>query len=80
MDKRQLLRDSISAVTSKTEFPFSDSTRIMEDIGLDSTSAMEVLMELEDRSPLEVDPNNLCVDDFETVGAFVNYLDRSIPD
>ena len=78
MDNRQLLRDSISAVTSKTDFPFEDSSRIMEDIGLDSTSAMEVLMELEDRSPLEVDPNDLDIDDFRTVGAFVHFLDRSI--
>lgn len=79
MDNRQLLHDSIGAVISKSEFPFEDSTRIMEDIGLDSTSAMEVLMELEDRSALEVDPNDLDVDDFRTVGAFIRFLDRSIP-
>ncbi|MCM3556833.1 phosphopantetheine-binding protein [Janibacter melonis] len=78
MNNHRLLKESIAAVTSKEDFPFDDSTRIMEDIGLDSTSAMEVLMELEDRSTLEVDPNNLDVDDFRTVGSFVRFLDRSI--
>ncbi|PVA97615.1 acyl carrier protein [Mycobacteroides abscessus] len=79
MDNRQLLWESISAVTLKTDFPFEDSTKVMEEIGLDSTSAMELLMELEDRSPLEIDPDNLSIDDFQTVGAFVRFLDRELP-
>ncbi|OUE22645.1 acyl carrier protein [Clavibacter michiganensis] len=78
MDNRRLLHDAIAAVTSKGEFPFDDASRIMEDVGLDSTSAMEVLMELEDRSALEIDPNELDVMDFQTVGSFVRFLDRSL--
>lgn len=78
MDNRTLLREAIAAVTSKEEFPFDDSSRIMEDVGLDSTSAMEVLMELEDRSDLEIDPNELDIEDFRTVSSFVQFLDRSL--
>ncbi len=78
MDNRNLLNEAIRAVIAKEDFPFEDSSRILEDVGLDSTTAMEVLMELEDRSSLEVDPNELDVNDFETVGSFVRFLDRSI--
>ena len=78
MEHSELLRTAITRVVGTSDFPFNKETHIMNDIGLDSTSSMEVLMELEDMSTLEVDPNDLCIDDFETVGAFLGFLDRSL--
>ncbi|MEV7652295.1 acyl carrier protein [Kocuria marina] len=78
MGNEQLLKQAIQRVTRRSDFPFTPETRIFEDIGLDSTSAMEVLMDLEDHSSLEIDPNSLCIDDFETVQAFTQYLDRNL--
>jgi len=79
VNNRQLLWDAIVAVTGNEEFPFENDARLIDDIGLDSTSSLEVLMEIEDHSALEVDPNDLEIDDFQTVGSFIEFLNRSIP-
>ncbi|MFI9201798.1 acyl carrier protein [Streptomyces sp. NPDC053048] len=50
--------------------------RLFEDLHLDSTSVMEMLMALEDSMAIVIDPETLDMDDFKTVGTLTAYLLR----
>jgi acyl carrier protein len=58
----------------------SETTRLFDDLHLDSTSVLELLMVLEDNIGLEVDPESLNMDDFRTVGSLADYVDRNLAD
>lgn len=57
----------------------SEDTRLFEDLHLDSTSILEVLMGLEDSVGVEVDPEKLEMDDFRSIGSLADYLLRNAP-
>ncbi len=48
-------------------------TRLFDDLHLDSTTMLEMLMELEDSLGPEVDPEELDADDFEAVDTFTDF-------
>jgi acyl carrier protein len=48
-------------------------TRLFDDLGLDSTSALELLMRIEDATGVEFDDDTLEQQHFETVGSLVGY-------
>ncbi|GAA1314923.1 acyl carrier protein [Pseudonocardia xinjiangensis] len=48
-------------------------TRLFDDLGLDSTSALELLMRIEDETGIEFDDDTLEQQHFETVGSLVGY-------
>ncbi|SDW50078.1 acyl carrier protein [Amycolatopsis xylanica] len=52
----------------------SESTRLFDDLHLDSTSVLELLMALEDALGIEVEPEELRAEDFTTVGSLAEYL------
>ncbi|MFF4806500.1 acyl carrier protein [Streptomyces sp. NPDC001351] len=56
----------------------SDDTRLFEDLHLDSTTSLELLMAMEDSFGLVVDPETLDMDDFETVGTFAAFVLREL--
>ncbi|MFI5776801.1 acyl carrier protein [Nocardia sp. NPDC051570] len=47
--------------------------RLFDDLGLDSTSALELLMRIEDETGIEFDDDTLEQQHFETVGSLVGY-------
>ncbi|GAA1188985.1 acyl carrier protein [Pseudonocardia alaniniphila] len=47
--------------------------RLVDDLGLDSTSALELLMRIEDETGIEFDDDTLEQRHFETVGSLVGY-------
>ncbi|WP_131743278.1 phosphopantetheine-binding protein [Actinomadura roseirufa] len=49
-------------------------TRLVEDIGLDSTSILELLMELEESVGFEVDVDELEPAAFQTLGSLAQYV------
>nr|MDT0656948.1 acyl carrier protein [Micromonospora sp. DSM 115978] len=51
-------------------------TRLFDDLAFDSTSVLELLMQLEDTLGTEVDPFTVVPSDFETVGSLVEYALR----
>lgn len=56
----------------------TDDTRLFEDLHLDSTTSLELLMAMEDTFGLLVDPETLDMDDFRTVGTFAAFVLREI--
>lgn len=57
------------------ELPDADAdTRLFEDLHLDSTSILELLMALEDAVDIQVDPEELRLEDFKTIGSVADYV------
>ncbi|MFI9812629.1 phosphopantetheine-binding protein [Saccharothrix variisporea] len=55
-----------------------EDTRLFEDLHLDSTSVLEVLMTLEDSVGIEVDPEELQPEHLKTIGSLADYaLDQA---
>jgi acyl carrier protein len=53
-------------------------TRLFEDLHLDSTSVLTLLMAMEDALGIEADPEDLNMDDFRTVGTFADWVASSL--
>jgi acyl carrier protein len=51
-----------------------ESTRLFDDLGLDSTTVLELLMELEDDLAVEFDPDTLEQRHFETVATLATLV------
>lgn len=52
----------------------SEDVRLFDDLNMDSTSALELLMTLEDIIGVEIDAENLTMDNFATIGTLADYL------
>lgn len=68
------------ALTEVLDRPVSNLTgevRLFEDLQLDSTSMLEMLMALEDSIGLVVEPEDIDVDDFESVDTFIKFVQSS---
>ncbi|MFD5156639.1 acyl carrier protein [Streptomyces hawaiiensis] len=79
MENTAVVESVESALTEVLEREVSGLTpdvRLFEDLHLDSTSVMEMLMSLEDSMNVAVDPETLDMDDFMTVGTLTAYLQR----
>ena len=72
------IRDALKAALAETlgeEVPeLTDDLRFFGDLGLDSTNVIELLMALEDTLGLEIDPDQLLPEAFETVGTLSDYI------
>lgn len=81
MDRASILMMVTKALAEVMQRDYSDAneeTRLFEDLHLDSTSVLTVLMALEDHTGLEVDPESLQMDDFRTVGTLADYLQANL--
>lgn len=80
MNRTDLIK-AISAALAEVmqrEYPeLAEDTRLFEDLHLDSTSILTLLMALEDAVGIEVDPENLVMDSFRTVGTLADYLEAN---
>ncbi|MFB8029048.1 acyl carrier protein [Streptomyces sp. NPDC056465] len=74
------LQEALAAVLNKELPELTPQTRIFSDLGLDSTSVIELLMELEDTLGLQIDPDELTPDVFETVGSLTAYVEARLPE
>lgn len=74
------IRVALSTVLDRQIPHVSEDVRLVEDLSLDSTSVIELLMALEDTTGLEVDVEELEPDVFRTVGTLADYLTVGVPD
>ena len=81
MDRAEILvqlRSSLSAVLNR-EFPeLHEEARLFDDLALDSTSVIELLMSLEDTVGLQIDPEELGPEVFQTVATLVGYIEAGL--
>ena len=81
MDRLTVLKTITNALTEVMQRDYSDATedtRLFEDLHLDSTSVLTLLMALEDHTGIEVDPESLQMDDFRTIGTLADYLEANL--
>lgn len=77
MDRNDILEKielSLTEVLKRDVSGSAEDTRLVEDLQMDSTSVLELLMALEDNLGFEVDPESLKMDDFRTIGTLANYV------
>lgn len=77
-DSMTAVREAISTVLRKETPDLTAQTRLFSDLALDSTSVIELLMSLEDKLDLQIDPDELTPEVFETVGALGAYVDACL--
>jgi acyl carrier protein len=81
MNRTELLehvRDALSAVFNRDLPDLAEESRLFEDLGLDSTSVIELLMSLENSIDLEIDPDSLEPEVFMTVRSLADYIEASL--
>jgi len=79
MDRPEMIGRIESALGEVLERPvdgLAEDTKLFDDLHLDSTSVLEVLMALEDSVGIDVDPDELDIADFESVGTLTDYVSR----
>lgn len=76
-DDRGRVLATVSAVLAKVlgrALPsLADETALIDDLGLDSTQVLELLMDLEEKLGVEFDFDVLEQDDIETLGSITNF-------
>ena len=65
---------SIAEVLQREVPDVTEDTRLFDDLQLDSTSILELLMAVEDTMEVEIDPEGLDMDSFRTIGTLADYL------
>ncbi|MFE2970184.1 acyl carrier protein [Streptomyces sp. NPDC059340] len=55
-----------------------ESTTLFEELAVDSTGVLELLLTLEDALVLEIDPEALEPEVFETVGTLADYVESMV--
>ncbi|GAB3552392.1 acyl carrier protein [Actinopolyspora lacussalsi] len=77
MDRQNVVTALEDALTEVLERPVTGLTgdvKLFDDLHLDSTTMLEMLMALEDSIGLVVDPEDLDVDDFLSVETFTDFV------
>lgn len=68
------LRLSLKIILNREVLEFSDETKLLEDLELDSIRFIELIMSLEDTLGLDVDPESLEPEVFQSVGTLASYI------
>ena len=71
---RTVLRDALSQILQREVPALEDDMRIFDQLGLDSTGVIDLLMTLEDSVGLQIDPDELTPEVFENVGSLLGYI------
>ncbi|WP_331724868.1 phosphopantetheine-binding protein (plasmid) [Streptomyces sp. NBC_00111] len=77
MDRQNVCTALENALTDVLERPITGLTgevKLFDDLHLDSTTMLEMLMALEDSIGLVVDPEDLDADDFLSVDTFTDFV------
>jgi acyl carrier protein len=69
------LQVSLSAVLNREVTSMTWQSRLAEDLDMDSTSVIQLLMSLEDTMGLEMDLDNLGPGVFRTIGSLTDYIE-----
>ena len=81
MDRVEILaqlRSSLSEVLNREVPELLEDARLFDDLSLDSTSVIELLMSLEDSVGLEIDPEELAPEVFKTVASLAEYVEAGL--
>ena len=68
------IRQSLTAALGHEISRLHETTMLFEDLGLESLGTLELLLDLEDTLGIEVDPEDLEMEVFRTVGSLADYV------
>ncbi|MEE3918891.1 acyl carrier protein [Micromonospora sp. BRA006-A] len=66
--------DAVVAVLNRDSVQVTEQTRLMDELGLDSTNVLELLMHIEDRLNVVIDSDTLEQHHFESVATLADYV------
>ncbi|MFI0514224.1 acyl carrier protein [Streptomyces sp. WSLK1-5] len=69
------IRLALGSVLQGEPAELLESTTLFEELAVDSTGVLELLLTLEDALTLEIDPEELEPEIFETVGTLADYVE-----
>ncbi len=69
-----VLRDALSGILQREIPVLEDHMRLFDELGLDSTGVIDLLMALEDSIGLQIEPDELTPEVFESVGSLIGYV------
>jgi len=78
MNRDEIVRHlhiALSVVLNREVTGLEPQARLFEDLAMDSTSVIELLMSLEDTMDLQIDPDELTPDVFRTAGSLTDYIE-----
>lgn len=78
MDIVEEIRVALVSALGREIGELHEETSLFKDLAVDSSSVLELLLTLEDSVGLEIDPDELEPDIFETVGTFSNYVEANL--
>jgi acyl carrier protein len=77
-DLRQRVVDSMADVLPRLlqseERDLPESTRLMEDLGLTSTTTLELMLELEDSLDIQIDVEDIDQENLASIGTLADYI------
>jgi acyl carrier protein len=73
-ETRAVVKEALAEVLNRDIPDLADDARLLGDLGLDSTSVIELLVALEDTLGVQFDPDQLTIDIFETFATLVGYV------
>ncbi len=71
---RVAVTQALAEVLNREIPHLADDTRLLGDLGLDSTGVIELLVALEDSLGVQFDPDHLTIEIFETFATLVSYV------
>ncbi|MER5544805.1 acyl carrier protein [Streptomyces sp. NPDC001118] len=77
MERRNVIsavEQALSEILERPVTELAEDARLFEDLHLDSTSVLELLMALEDSVDISVDPEELDMDNLKSVGSLTDYV------
>jgi acyl carrier protein len=75
---RAALKDALAKTLNREIPDLTEQMQLFGDLALDSTGVIELLMTLEDSIGLQIDPDELTPEVFETVGTLTGYIAASL--
>jgi acyl carrier protein len=77
-DLRQRVLDSMADVLPRLlqseERDLPENTRLMEDLGLTSTTTLELVLELEDSLDIQIDVEDIDQENLASIGTLADYI------
>ena len=69
-----MIRELLPRVLKRELTDFSEDSALMEDLGMSSTTALELVLELEERLEREISVEDMGRENFATVGTLASYV------
>jgi acyl carrier protein len=72
------VQTALAEVLNRQPEGLAEQDRLLTDLGLDSTTIIELLLVLEDGVGLDIDPDDLNASVFESVGSLTDYVANKV--